>query len=112
MEKQNYTQTPEKEYCILQINGKGTPFIYHTYSNIFDAKKDLFNLVALEQERNRPYYVNNDFYSNEFTPNCSGKYFCIRQRSVSKWENYFEQQEQQKTNNTEKGNVILFANYI
>lgn len=109
--------TKEKsEYCIYQINRGGQPFIYHIYDNLENAKLDLYNLISLEKERNRPYYVNNDFYENEYTPNISSKYFCIRKRTVTQWENYSKQKEKQEQENTEnkmnKNNLILFENYI
>lgn len=63
-------------------------------------------MVALEQERGRPYFVNNDFYENEYTQNVKGKYFCIRERTVSTWEKYCE------TNTISNNKIIYFKEYL
>lgn len=63
-------------------------------------------MIALEQERGRPYFVNNDFYENEYTQNVKGKYFCIRERMVSTWEKYYEN----KANTSNK--ILYFKEYL
>ncbi len=42
-------------------------------------------MISLEQERGRPYFVENDFYYNEYTRGVVGKYFSIKVRDVSPW---------------------------
>ena len=44
-------------------------------------------MISLEKERNRTYYVENDFFENIFPPNLQNcKYFCIKERTVSNWD--------------------------
>lgn len=59
----------------------------------------------MEQERGRPYYVNNDFFKNEYTQNVKCKYFCIKERNVSNWVEYKE------INNQIKNNIIFFNEF-
>ena len=83
----------------------GTPFYFDSFYSIYEAKSKLYDIISLEQERGRPYYVNNDFFKNEYTQNVKGKYFCIKERNVSKWVEYKE------INNQIKNNIIFFNEF-
>ena len=67
----------EKEFCIYIRNGRGTPYNISPYYNFQDTLIALNNMVSLELERGRFFYVDNDFYDNKYPPNMYGKYFCI-----------------------------------
>ena len=43
------------------------------------------NIISVEEERGRFYYVDNDFYDNKYPPNMFGKYFGIMERNVTEW---------------------------
>lgn len=76
-----------KEYTILCIYNGGKPFFLDTFYSLEDAKVKLYDMISLEVERNRVYYVENDFFNNIFPPNIqNSKYFCIKERTVSNWE--------------------------
>ena len=76
-----------KEYTILCIYNGGKPFYLSTFYSLEDAKYKLFDIIALEKERNRAYYVDNDFYNNIYPYNLEHcKYFCIKERNVTEWE--------------------------
>lgn len=66
----------------------GKTYNIHIYDNFFNAQNDLYNMIELEKQRNRPYYVNNDFYDNEYPATLNCKIFCLKERNVSKWEIY------------------------
>lgn len=83
----------------------GTPFYLDSFYSIYEAKSKLYDIISLEQERGRPYYVNNDFFKNEYTQNVKGKYFCIKERNVSNWIEYKE------INNQIKNNIIFFNEF-
>ena len=51
-----------KEYCIYCQISSGKPFI-------LVAKIALYNMVSLEEERGRTYYVDNDFFKNKYAYN-------------------------------------------
>ena len=69
--------------CIC--NG-GTPYFIKSYYSLSDAKIALYSMVDFEKSRNRAYYVDNDFFDNEFPYNVQYcKYFCIKEREVSDW---------------------------
>lgn len=95
-----------KEYCIFIKNKNGLPYILDTFSNIDDVKLQLMRMVSLEEERNRFYFVDNDFFENKYPLNGNGKYFCLKEREVTFWQNYSE-----KDNNIKKENIINFFNY-
>ena len=95
-----------KEYSIYIKQGSGTPYILHTYPNIFSAKMCIQRLVALEEERNRMYFVDNDYFHNRYSYAGNLKYMRIQVREVTEWENYSEM------NNTKKeNNIVYFKNY-
>ena len=75
----------KKEFCIYIKNGRGSPYTIGTYNSFREAFIALNNMLGLEQERNRFYYVDNDFYDNKYPPNMFGKYFCIMERNVTEW---------------------------
>ena len=78
----------KKEFCIYIKNGRGTPYTIGTYNSFREAFIALNNMLGLEQERGRFYYVDNDFYNNKYPPNMYGKYFCIMERNVTEWITY------------------------
>lgn len=84
------------EYCIYCIWNGGKPFYLKTYDNIFEAKKDLYEMIELERIRNRIYYVDNDFFENEYSCNFNSKVYCIKQRKVSEWIKYTEKETHMK----------------
>lgn len=96
-----------KEYGIYIRQGSGTPYMLHIFSNIYSAKTKLYEMTQLEEERQRPYYVDNDFYKNKHIMVGNLRYFCIKEREVSEWQNYSE--EKTTTEDTDK--IIYFNNY-
>lgn len=95
------------EYTIYCIYNGGKPFILNTYDNLQIAKIRLYDMISLEKERNRPYYVYNDFYTNEYPSTIHGKFFCIKQREVSEWTVYSENEQ-----NNISENIIYLKNFI
>ena len=67
-----------KEYCLFIQNGNSLPYILRTYNNINDAKVALYNIISLEEERRRPFFVDNDFYDNKCSLVSNTKYLCIK----------------------------------
>lgn len=96
-----------KEYGIYERQGNGTPYMIHFFNDITSAKIKLYDMIQLEEERQRPYFVDNDFFNNKYVMVGKLKYFCIKEREVSEWINYSE-----RKNKKEKTNKIIFiSNY-
>ena len=97
-----------KQYGIyIRCNG-GTPYMIHFYDNILSAKQKLYDMIQLDEDRGRAYFVDNDFFFNKYNCNLNLKYYCIKERDVSEFTNYSEQ----KNNTNEKDKIIYFQNYI
>lgn len=79
-----------KEYTILIRQGSGSPYMLGTYSDIILAKRAILNLVEFEEERNKMYFVDNDFFYNKYVLCGNLKYMCIKEREVSEWVKYEE----------------------
>ena len=65
----------KKEYSIYIRNGQGTPYILDIYNNLDSAKLKLYDMIQLEETRERPYYVDNDFFDNKYNIAVRLKYF-------------------------------------
>lgn len=80
-----------KEYSILIRNKSGMPYILGTYKDIISAKHAMQNLADYEDERNKMYYVDNDYFANKY-PYCGNnlKYMKIQVREVTEWTKYTE----------------------
>ena len=80
-----------RQYGIYIREGSGTPYIIHFFNTIDGCKMKLYDMIQLEEERQRPYFVDNDFYKNRYSMVGKLKYFCIKVREVTEWENYTEE---------------------
>lgn len=94
-----------KEYGIYIRQYSGTPYMIHIYDNITSAKLKLYEMIQLDEERQKPYFVDNDFYNNKYNISIKLKYYCIKEREVLEWKNYSEEK-----NNRENDNKIIFFN--
>lgn len=86
-----------KEYSIYFIVGGGVPYNLNTFKDINDCKIKVNNLINEYKEKNKLYYLDNDFYENEFKldlvlNNKNGKYLKIIERDVTTWHEYKESQ--------------------
>ena len=79
----------------------------YIYNNIESAKLKLYQMTQLEEERQRPYFVDNDFFRNKYNMVGKLKYFCIKEREVSEWENYSEEKSKKEFDNK----ILYFCNY-
>lgn len=71
----------------------------HIYNNIDSAKLMLYQMIQLEEERRRPYYVDNDFYKNKYGLVSNVKYMRIKVRDVTEWETYSEIANEESSSN-------------
>lgn len=92
------------EYAIEVIHGKGSPYLVGTYRSSRDAKIALDNMLKLYRVRRKIFFVDNDFYNNEFPNSIGGDYYCIKQRNVSEWTVYSEC----RMDTNYKNNIINF----
>lgn len=96
-----------KEYCIYCIWNGGEPFIQGIYKTLDSAKASLSDMISLEEERGRLYYVDNDFFNNKHSYVGRLKYFCIKERNVTEWEKYSKDKDDIENNNK----IIYITNY-
>ena len=101
-----------KEYSILIRHGSGCPYILGTYNDIISVKHAVQNLVDYEIERNRMYYVDNDYFNNPY-PFCGSnlKYMKIQVREVTEWIQYSET-ENDVTYKKKNNKIIYLKNYL
>lgn len=101
------------EYSILIIQNGGKPYYlknYNTFESCFEA---LENMISLEKERGRLFFVDNDFYPNEFkfVGYENIKYFCIKSREVTEWKK-INTNDYSNTKDKKNCKVINILNYF
>lgn len=79
----------------------------HFFNSIDSAKLKLYDIIATEEERGRPYFVDNDFYKNKYPCSLNANYYCIKERDVTDFIKYTEE----NTNEEIKNNVLFFNDY-
>lgn len=94
-----------KEYGIYIRCNRGTPYMLHFYDNITSAKLKLYDMISLDEERGKAYYVDNDFFNNKYSSSSCLKYYCIKVRDVSDFDVYSEEKAMDEN---EKKIVYLF----
>lgn len=80
-----------KEYAILIRQGSGKPYYTLPYKSLSEAQNHLNSIIELEEERQRPYYIDNDFHENKYSNISNLKYVCLKVREVSEWSTYSQE---------------------
>ena len=79
-----------KEYTIYARQGNAKPYTIGTYKTIASAKLKLYDIISLEIERKRPFFVDNDFFENKYTLGSELFYISILERDVKEWRKFSE----------------------
>ena len=98
-----------QEFTIKVICNGGTPYFLHNYKTFNDAYVHLLDMISLEEERGRQYYVDNSFFKNKYQYVGKLKYFKIFVRDVSEWFDYDFYNKENFKNDT---NLIYFNNFL
>ena len=96
-----------KEYTIYYRHGSGKPYMLETYKSLENAKIKLYDVISLEIERKRPFFVDNDFYDNKYDLGSNLFYLSILERQVDEWHKYKEIEEKSKDENK----ILYMCNY-
>ena len=79
-----------KEYTIYARQGNAKPYTIGTYKTITSAKLKLYDIISLEIERKRPFFVDNDFFENKYALGSDLFYISILERDVKEWKQFSE----------------------
>lgn len=79
-----------KEYTIYARQGNAKPYTIGTYKTIASAKLKLYDIISLEIERKRPFFVDNDFFENKYALGSELFYISILERDVKEWRRFSE----------------------
>ena len=88
-----------KEYTIYLRQGNAKSYTLETYKTIESAKIKLYDIVNLEVERKRPFFVDNDFFENKYNLGSNLFYMCILEREVEDWHKYSNEKEKKCNKN-------------
>ena len=95
----NTAEESKKEYTIYCMYGKGKPFFLSIYKTFFEAQAKLYEIIQLDEERHRIYYVDNNFFENKYKLGMQSNYYSIVERKVSEWEKYTAVNSKEKMRN-------------
>jgi len=79
-----------KEYTIYMRHGNSKPYTIGSYKSITSAKLKLYDIIGLEIERKRPFFVDNDFFENKYALGSNLFYISILEREVKEWKQFSE----------------------
>lgn len=97
-----------KEYVIYIRYSSGKPFFTSIYSDFYSARNFIECRVKLDEERLRPYYVDNDFFENKYSLCENLTYYCLKEREVSDWSKY----SKEKSVSEENKKIVFFSDYL
>ena len=81
-------------------HGDGKPYTMGAYRTIEGVKNKLNDIISLEIERKRPFFVDNDFFENKYSFGGSKLfYLCVLEREVKDWHVYSDVSDSNKANN-------------
>lgn len=96
-----------KEYTIYLRHGNAKPYTIGPYKTITSAKLKLYDIISLEIERKRPFFVDNDFFENKYILGSNLFYMAILERDVTSWQKFFEFEDAKKDNE----NLLYLYNF-
>lgn len=68
-----------KEYSLICSFGNRKPFILDTFYILDQAIAKIYVIIAIDSERNKTFYVDNDFFENKYPLSNRGRYLCFKQ---------------------------------
>lgn len=76
----------EYEYTIYIRHGTGLPYLGRTFTNYYDACRFLKEKAKRHEHYNQIYYIDDEFFENQYERNYQGTYYKILRRKLSDWE--------------------------
>lgn len=94
-------------YSIYNVCLGNRPYYGVSYTSFEECREALYNIIEYHKKRNHVYYVDNDFFKNDY-PYFMGHcyYFSIHSRTVTEWQKVYVKQD------IIKNNIINFTNYL
>ena len=77
---------PEYEYAIYCITNNGTPYIAGHFTNKEQIQEHIGSITRRHDKYHQSYYVDNDFFTNEYEMSQSKNYYKVLQRAVNDWQ--------------------------
>ena len=97
-----------KEYSIEIVNRSGTSYRVGSYKTYVECLMALEQMVAVEKEKKRPYYVDLEHYDNEYQTYVDGKNYRIIEREVTLWKKINNENETKAYDNQK---IYKFLNF-
>lgn len=78
------------QYIIYTYVKNATPYVIASFYNIYQAKLKLYDIIEMDKERRFKYYVDNDFFDNQYSLESADRYYCIKFRQEMPYKKYYE----------------------
>lgn len=93
---------PKFEYALYCRVGEACPYIVpRKFDDIDEILRYIEELEKRHNRYNQIFYIDNDFYKNNYNSNCGGFYYKFLKRPVLDWEEFY-------TKDNKYNNVIKF----
>ena len=79
---------PKYEYALYCRHGQGIPFIARTFDDIYEVKRFIQEVEKRHNHYHQIFYIDNDFYENQYSINLNGTYYKFLRRPVSDWQEF------------------------
>lgn len=77
---------PEYEYAVYCRMNQATPYIKATFDNKKQLEEYLKAVIRRHNQFHQSYYLDVDFYENEYPENQSNAYYKVLRRTVNDWQ--------------------------
>ena len=76
------------EYMLYCQHGTGQPFIARTFNGFDEVKRYTEELEKKHNHYHQNFYIDNDFYNNQYSINQNGTYYKFLRRPVADWQEF------------------------
>ena len=81
-------QHPEWEYVLYCRHENALPFFVRTFDSYEDVCRFINELVKRHNHYRQIFYIDNDFYKNQYSINLNGTYYKFLRRPVADWQEF------------------------
>lgn len=87
------------EYALYCRVGNACPYIARIFNSIDEVYRYANEIEKRHNHYRQFFYIDNDFYNNNYNLNSNGTYYKFLRRPVSDWEDNWEETTEKSLNN-------------
>jgi hypothetical protein len=83
----------EYEYVVYKRVGSARPYLARTFDSFDDVLRNVQEIEKRHNHYRQVFYIDNDFYENQYNQNLNGTYYKFLRRPVFDWEEFDNNEE-------------------